>query len=74
MYDRPRHPPDGTYLDGTLGGGGHSSEILKALSERAGCTGIDRDQAALDALRRAHPRRALCPDPRQLPRREGAFA
>ena len=38
--------PDGIYLDGTLGGGGHSSEILKRL--KGGCLiGIDQDEEAL---------------------------
>lgn len=40
--------PDGIYLDGTLGGGGHSSEILKRL--KGGCLiGIDQDEEALTA-------------------------
>lgn len=39
---------NGVYLDGTLGGGGHSSEILKRL--RSGrLIGIDRDTDALQA-------------------------
>lgn len=40
--------PDGIYLDGTLGGGGHSGEILKHL--KGGCLiGIDQDEEALAA-------------------------
>lgn len=40
--------PDGVYLDGTLGRGGHSAEIARTLTTgRLVC--LDRDQAALDA-------------------------
>lgn len=41
--------PDGIYVDGTLGGGGHSSKICEHLSERGTLIGIDRDQDALEA-------------------------
>lgn len=41
--------PDGIYVDGTLGGGGHSFEICKRLSPKGTLIGIDRDQDALDA-------------------------
>ena len=40
---------DGCYVDGTIGGGGHSSEILKRLNECGSLIGIDRDQNALEA-------------------------
>ncbi|WP_010292347.1 16S rRNA (cytosine(1402)-N(4))-methyltransferase RsmH [Clostridium senegalense] len=40
---------DGIYVDCTLGGGGHSSEILKKLSEKGRLIGIDQDKDALKA-------------------------
>lgn len=40
---------DGIYVDGTLGGAGHSEEILKKLSEKGMLIGIDRDEEALKA-------------------------
>lgn len=41
--------PDGVYCDGTLGGGGHSSAILKATAGNASLYGIDRDMNAIRA-------------------------
>ncbi len=41
--------PDGIYVDGTLGGGGHASGICESLSERGTLIGIDRDRDALNA-------------------------
>ena len=40
--------PDGIYLDGTLGGAGHSSEIVKRLTT-GHHIGVDRDTVALEA-------------------------
>lgn len=40
---------DGVYLDGTLGGGGHGSEICGRLSKDGTFIGIDRDKEALAA-------------------------
>lgn len=39
--------PDGIYVDGTMGGAGHSLEIVKKLSEKGMLIGIDRDEEAL---------------------------
>ncbi len=41
--------PDGIYVDGTLGGGGHSLEIAKRLSKNGHLYGIDRDTDAIEA-------------------------
>ena len=41
--------PDGIYVDGTLGGAGHSIEIVKRLSKKGKLIGIDRDEEALKA-------------------------
>jgi len=41
--------PDGIYVDGTLGGGGHSFHIIEKLSKNGKLIGIDRDKEALAA-------------------------
>ena len=40
---------DGIYVDGTLGGGGHSYEICKRLGDGGRLIGIDQDAAAIEA-------------------------
>lgn len=42
---------DGIYVDGTLGGAGHSKEILKQLNNTGLLIGIDRDEEALKAAK-----------------------
>lgn len=39
--------PDGIYVDGTLGGGGHAYEVCSRLSEKGRFIGIDQDEDAL---------------------------
>ena len=41
--------PNGIYVDGTIGGAGHSIEIVKRLSNKGILIGIDRDEEALKA-------------------------
>lgn len=41
--------PDGIYVDGTLGGGGHAFEVCRQLSEKGRFIGIDQDEAAVRA-------------------------
>ena len=43
---------DGIYVDGTMGGAGHSIEIVKRLSSKGKLIGIDRDEEALNASKR----------------------
>ena len=42
---------NGIYVDGTLGGAGHSKQILKQLSPKGLLIGIDRDEEALKAAK-----------------------
>ena len=51
--------PDGIYVDGTLGGGGHSFQILKRLGDGGRLIGIDLDE---DALKAAGERLAIFED------------
>lgn len=41
--------PDGVYVDGTLGGGGHSYQICKRLTDGGRLIGIDQDKDAIAA-------------------------
>ena len=41
--------PDGIYVDGTLGGGGHAFEVCSRLNEQGRFKGIDQDAAAIEA-------------------------
>ncbi|OPZ94203.1 MAG: Ribosomal RNA small subunit methyltransferase H [Firmicutes bacterium ADurb.Bin419] len=44
--------PDGIYVDGTLGGAGHSSGILKQLGEKGTLIGLDQDGFALETSKK----------------------
>lgn len=41
--------PDGIYVDGTLGGGGHAFEVCRRLGDKGRLVGIDQDAAAIGA-------------------------
>ena len=41
--------PDGIYVDGTLGGGGHAYEVCRRHGEKGSIIGIDQDEAAIEA-------------------------
>ena len=41
--------PDGIYVDGTLGGGGHAYEVCQRLGDKGRFIGIDQDEAAIEA-------------------------
>ncbi len=42
---------DGLYVDGTLGGGGHTAALLDALAPEGRVLGLDQDAEALEAVR-----------------------
>src|SRR5258705_13610360 len=52
--------PNGTYVDVTLGGGGHAAAILESLGVDGRLVGLDCDPAAIDHARAMPP----APDPR----------
>ena len=41
--------PDGIYVDGTLGGGGHAYQVASRLGEKGRLIGIDQDKDAIKA-------------------------
>ena len=43
---------DGIYIDGTIGAGGHTNEILSNLSSKAKVIGLDRDNDALEIAKK----------------------
>ena len=45
--------PNGIYVDGTIGGAGHSKEIIKKITENGLLIGIDRDEEALNSAKKA---------------------
>lgn len=47
--DELKIKPDGIYLDGTLGGGGHAYEVCSRLEAQGRFFGIDQDDAAIAA-------------------------
>ena len=47
--------PDGIYVDGTLGGAGHSYGIATRLTEGGRLIGIDQDKDAIAAAQRHRP-------------------
>lgn len=57
--------PDGIYVDGTLGGGGHALEICRRLSPKGKLIGIDQDE---DAVRAAAERLAEFEDRTEIVR------
>ncbi len=59
--------PDGTYVDCTLGGGGHASAIVAKLGSAGSFVGLDRDEDALAAANQRLARNlAEHPDPPQV--------
>lgn len=61
--------PGGTYIDGTVGGGGHAAAILEASAPQGRLLGLDRDPVALETARRR-----LVPFGERVTLRHGSFA
>lgn len=59
--------PDGTYVDATLGGGGHAELILEQLGTEGRLIGVDRDPAAIATTSQRLARFGKCFDQRQIP-------
>ena len=57
--------PDGVFVDGTLGGGGHAAAILERSAPNGLLIGLDRDEEALAAAGESR----LSPPPRERKRR-----
>lgn len=49
VIDSLKIRPEGTYVDGTLGGAGHSSQIARRLSGEGRLFGFDQDAVAIEA-------------------------
>jgi 16S rRNA (cytosine1402-N4)-methyltransferase len=66
----------GTYIDATVGLGGHSYEIAKRLGAQGRLIGVDKDQAALEIARTVvgHPSPGTSEDWPAVELRQGSFA
>ncbi len=51
VLDALKPAPNGRYVDGTIGGGGHAESILDASSPTGSLFGCDRDGAAVEAAK-----------------------
>lgn len=71
VIDRLITDRDGTYVDGTLGGGGHSEALLNALGPNARVIGVDRD---LEAIQEASNRLKADLEKRRFIPLHGTFA
>jgi len=52
IVDGLKPKPGGTYVDGTLGGGGHAAQICERIGNKGVFLGIDKDGEAITAARK----------------------